>query len=204
MEKPLQNTSIWRPVLQDPAVTLDMKSLPLNNARVILRSPTTKDATELIALNRASRVLHRSYVSPPRTPETFADLLRRSRREDSACLLICRAEEGAIIGAINWSQIFRQGFQSAYLGYYIGAPHAGQGYMTEALVVALRYTFQQLKLHRLEANIQPGNVASIALVTRAGFVREGYSRRYLKIGGRWRDHERWAIIAEDWMSKNKR
>lgn len=65
----------------------------------------------------------------------------------------------------------------------------------------LRYAFLELKLHRLEANIQPENVASIALVRRAGFVREGYSRRYLKICGRWRDHERWALIAEDWKAK---
>ena len=82
--------------------------------------------------------------------------------------------------------------------------YAGQGYMTEALRLLLRYAFLKLKLHRLEeANIQPKNVASIALVRRAGFVREGYSRRYLKICGRWRDHERWALIAEDWK-RNQR
>jgi ribosomal-protein-alanine N-acetyltransferase len=70
--------------------------------------------------------------------------------------------------------------------------------MTEALQLILKYAFETLKLHRVEANIQPGNVASIALVKRAGFTQEGYSRRYLKISGRWRDHERWALIAEDW------
>jgi ribosomal-protein-alanine N-acetyltransferase len=68
----------------------------------------------------------------------------------------------------------------------------------------LEYAFEHLKLHRLQANIQPGNIASIALVKRTGFIREGFSRRYLKICGRWRDHERWAIIAEDWKSKRKR
>jgi ribosomal-protein-alanine N-acetyltransferase len=73
--------------------------------------------------------------------------------------------------------------------------------MTEAIQLLLRYVFADLKLHRLEANIQPGNVASIALVKRAGFVREGYSRRYLKIHGRWRDHERWAILVEDWRKQ---
>jgi len=62
----------------------------------------------------------------------------------------------------------------------------------------LRHVFVTMKLHRLEANIQPRNAASIAVVKRAGFSLEGYSRRYLKIGGRWRDHERWAILAEDW------
>ena len=91
--------------------------------------------------------------------------------------------------------------QNAYLGYYVGALHARRGYMTEALQLMLRYAFVKLRLHRLEANIQPRNVASIALVKRAGFRQEGFSRRYLKVCGRWRDHERWAIIAEDWKSK---
>ena len=74
------------------------------------------------------------------------------------------------------------------------------GYMTEALQLALHYAFKSLRLHRLEANIQPSNAASIALVKRAGFVLEGYSERYLKVCGRWRDHERWAITAERWRA----
>ena len=97
-------------------------------------------------------------------------------------------------------QIFHGAFRGAYLGYYMGAPYANRGYMTEALQLMLRYAFKKIKLHRLEANIQPGNTASIALVRRAGFRREGYSPRYLKICGRWRDHERWAITVEDWKS----
>src|SRR5262249_23165406 len=89
---------------------------------------------------------------------------------------------------------------SAYLGYYIGQRFAGRKYMSEAIELVLQVAFKKLKLHRLEANIQPGNTASIAVVRRAGFVQEGFSRRYLKIGGRWRDHERWAILVEDWKS----
>lgn len=180
-----------------------MQTPSIVGARVFLRAPTRKDRAEFIALNRASKRFHRGLVSPPTTPEQFATFLQRSRREDSVCLLICLVAEGAIIGAINLSQIFRGGFQNAYLGYYVGAQYAGQGYMIEALQLVLSYSFEGLNLHRLEANIQPGNVASIALVKRAGFVREGYSRRYLKVGGRWRDHERWAIIAEDWKSERR-
>ena len=75
--------------------------------------------------------------------------------------------------------------------------------MTEALRLMLAYAFNDLKLHRLEANVQPENVSSLALVKRAGFVREGYSRRYLKIAGRWRDHERWAILREDWQANRQ-
>jgi ribosomal-protein-alanine N-acetyltransferase len=178
-----------------------MKNAAVAGERVFLRPPAVNDLEEFIALNRASARLHRGLASPPRQPEQFHAFLEKCRRDDSVCFLICRVEDGAIVGSINLSQVFRGGFQNAYLGYYIGQRYAGRGYMTEALRLMLRYAFSQLKLHRVEANIQPGNVASIALVRRAGFVREGYSRRYLKIGGRWRDHERWALIAEEWRPK---
>jgi [ribosomal protein S5]-alanine N-acetyltransferase len=168
--------------------------------RVFLRPPAKRDCEEFIALNRASTRWHGSLVSAPTVPAEFTAFLERSRQTDSACFLICRLEDNAIVGSINLSQIFLGGFCNAYLGYYIGAQYSGQGYMTEALELMLRHAFEHRKLHRLEANIQPGNVASIALVKRAGFSKEGYSRRYLKVCGRWRDHERWAIIAEDWKS----
>lgn len=176
------------------------KNATLAGETVFLRPPVKGDREEFLALNRASKHFHRGLVSPPAQPEQFSSFLERSRRPDCACFLVCRVADGAIIGSVNLSQIFRGGFQNAYLGYYVGGSYARRGYMTEALQLALRYAFQELKLHRLEANIQPANAASIALVKRAGFSREGFSRRYLKIAGRWRDHERWALIAEDWKS----
>ncbi len=104
------------------------------------------------------------------------------------------------MGVVNLNEIVRGSFQSAYLGYYAFRPHAGQGYMTEGLALVLRHTFRGLGLHRLEANIQPANRQSRELVRRLGFRREGFSPRYLKIGGRWRDHERWAIVRETWAA----
>ena len=172
--------------------------------KVFLRRPARRDLEEFIALNRESARSHRGLVSPPTQLEQFNVFLKKCGRADCACFLVCRTDDGVILGSINLSQIFRGGFQNAYLGYYIGAQYSGQGHMTEAVELMLRYAFEHLRLHRLEANIQPGNVASIALVKRLGFLREGYSRRYLKICGRWRDHERWAIIAEDWQARRKR
>lgn len=171
--------------------------------RVRLAFPRLRDQPEIIALSRASRSFHRGWVSPPTTPDQFDRLMARSRRSDSAVLLIRRRDDNAILGAIEISQIVRGAFRSAYLGYHIGAAWSRQGYMTEALGLALAYGFRTLGLHRLEANIQPNNVPSIALVGRLGFAREGYSRRYLKIGGRWRDHERWAILAEEWRGRRR-
>ena len=95
------------------------------------------------------------------------------------------------------SQIVRGAFQSAYLGYYASARHAGQGLMREALEQVLDHAFGPLALHRLEANIQPGNQPSVALARGAGFRLGGFSPRYLLIGGQWRDHERYAITADE-------
>jgi ribosomal-protein-alanine N-acetyltransferase len=115
-----------------------------------------------------------------------------------AGFLVTRAEDGALVGVFNFSEIVRGAFESAYLGYYALAPHAGRGYMTEAMVLALDAAFGEFDLHRVEVNVQPGNLKSIALVEHAGFVREGYSRRYVRIRKRWCDHVRFAMLAEDW------
>jgi [ribosomal protein S5]-alanine N-acetyltransferase len=170
---------------------------------VYIRLPQPDDCQELIELNQKSLNFYRGLASPMTTPQQFTNYISRCRQDDFEGMLICRITDATIVGVINLSQIFRGGFQSAYLGYQIGAPFAGQGYMTEAIQLVLRHAFNEMKLHRLEANIQPDNKASIALVKRAGFTKEGYSRRYLKINGRWRDHERWAILAEDWRVKNR-
>ena len=171
---------------------------------VILWSPRAADREETLRLYRASRRLHRGLVAPPVTARQFAAYMARRRRPESPGFVICRRSDGAMVGGINFNEIVRGVFKSAYVGYQIGAPFARQGYMTEALDLALRFAFGGLKLHRVEANIQPGNRPSLALVRRAGFRREGFSPRYLKIGGRWRDHERWALLAEDWAVARRR
>jgi len=104
-------------------------------------------------------------------------------------------ESDDLVGVIVLSNIVRGPFQSGYLGYYAFSGFERQGLMAEGLRAVVRHAFRKLKLHRLEANIQPANAASIALARSCSFVKEGYSPRYLKIGGRWRDHERWAIRA---------
>ncbi len=147
---------------------------------------------------RASRAFHRPWATAPTDDEAFDAYLVDSRRADFEAMLVCRREDRAILGFFNLSHITRGSLQSAYLGYAVSSKYAGQGYMREGLDLVVREAFLTLRLHRIEANIQPGNQASIALARGAGFHREGFSPRYLKIGGRWRDHERWAILAEDW------
>ena len=129
--------------------------------------------------------------------------MRRLGKPSHEGRFVVLRESGDLVGVINVSEIVRGPFRSAYLGYYAFVPHAGRGYMTEGLTLALRWAFRGLYLHRVEANIQPGNEASRALVRGLGFRREGFSRRYLKVAGRWRDHERWALVAEDWRRQHK-
>jgi [ribosomal protein S5]-alanine N-acetyltransferase len=168
-------------------------------ARVYLREPAGGDAREIIGLNRASRALHRGWVTPPVDAPAFRQWMLRCRKPSVRCLLVCRLGDDAIVGVFTLSQIVRRLFQSAYLGYYVAAPYAGQGYMREGMALVLRHIFTSMKLHRVEANVQPENAASIALVKRSGFRLEGFSPRYLKVAGRWRDHQRWAMVIDDWQ-----
>ena len=165
---------------------------------VVLSAPSASDAAQFIDAVRTSRSLHRPWLDLPDTPGRYAAYLDRAGRGDQANYLIRHRACGGLVGVVNVSNIVRGGLQSGYLGYGAFASHAGRGLMTEGLRAVLDAVFGELRLHRVEANIQPGNARSIALVRRLGFEKEGYSRRYLLIDGDWRDHERWTLLAEDW------
>lgn len=155
------------------------------------------DADELIAANRASAKLHHPWAHPFTDSAGF-DTYFESLDDTRMVGLIARDNSTDLaIGIFTLSEIVRGAFQSAYLGFYGLAGQVGRGLMTEALREALSFAFEELELHRVEANIQPENERSIALVKRAGFRKEGYSRKYLRIDGVWQDHERWAILAEE-------
>ena len=166
-------------------------------ARVQLRVLERGDREEFLSLARESRALHRPWTYPPERADQFDDLFARSRRDDFVCLVASLTADGSIAGVFTISQIVRGAFQSAYLGYYAHQRHANHGYMREAMRQTVGHAFGALALHRLEANIQPGNAASIALARSAGFRLEGFSPRYLLIGGQWRDHERYAITIDE-------
>lgn len=165
--------------------------------RVAIRRIAVRDHEEIGALARASAALHEPWV-PLRehTPEGFREHV--ARFDGPACegFVICLRETGAIVGGVNINNIIRGTIQSGALGYVAYASTTGRGFMTEGLRLVMTYAFAELGLHRLEANIQPANVASIRLVERLGFEREGYSPRFQYIDGAWRGHERWAVTAE--------
>lgn len=167
---------------------------PLLTSRLALRAPTPADEADFLGAVAASRTLHRPWVAPPATAERFRGFVSHSVPPAHHAWLLRRRDDGGLVGCINLTNVVLGVFRSGYLGYFAFAGHQGQGLMAEGLRAVVRQAFGPLRLHRLEANIQPGNTASIALVQACGFTREGYSPKYLKIGGRWRDHERWARV----------
>lgn len=171
--------------------------------RVVLRVPVPSDAQPWAELVAANRDFVRPWIDLPDDDDVQAVFQRTLEQAQDARfekLWVVAREGGALLGVLNLNEIVRGVFCSAYLGYWISGAHARQGLMREAVALGLGYAFGPLGLHRLEANIQPGNEASKALVRGLGFVQEGFSERYLKIGGQWCDHERWAITVERWQA----
>jgi ribosomal-protein-alanine N-acetyltransferase len=166
------------------------------SSRVTLRPITGHDQEEFLELVRASVDLHHPWMPLPTTAEEFQALIARYDQPAEECLLVCVRDTGAIAGIFNINSIIRGRFQCGSIAYAAFAPTAGQGYMSEGLELVLRYAFEDLQLHRLEAQIQPDNKASVKLVQRHGFRKEGYSPDLLFIDGAWRDHEWWAITAQ--------
>ena len=153
------------------------------------------DGDELIEAHRANRDYHRPWVSPFTDRVGFEAWFGQRLSGPHVGLVAREIVSGGVVGVFNLSQIVGGVFRSAYLGYYGSAAFGGRGLMTEGLRLAARYAFDELGLHRLEANIQPENTRSIALARRVGFRLEGFSPQYLFIDGAWRDHERWALLA---------
>lgn len=169
----------------------------------ILQKPSARRRAEFLAAVSRSKRLHGRWTKPPGTEAEFDAYLKHVRRKAHEGYWVV-TEENELAGVINVSEIVRGAFCSGYLGYYAFAPHTGRGYMTRGLAAVLSEAFGPLRLHRLEANIQPENEDSRSLVQRLGFRLEGMSPRYLKIGGRWRDHERWAITVETWRGARRK
>jgi ribosomal-protein-alanine N-acetyltransferase len=168
---------------------------PEPSRRVTLRPLSSGDQDEFTLLAGVSGELHRPWISLPATPEAFQAYVARYQQGDEVSLLVCVRETGAIAGLVNINSIIRGRFQNGSIAYAAFAPAAGQGYLSEGVDLVVRYAFEQLRLHRLDAQIQPGNLASLKLVRRCGFRHEGYSPDLLFIDGAWQDHERWAITS---------
>jgi len=193
-------TSLWHRAFGDPPATAVAVG-----ERLYLRRPRTGDFEQWSALRAASR----SFLTPweptwPRdalSAESFRRRVRRAsqewREETGYGFFLVRLADDALLGGITLGSVRRGVAQSATLGYWLGAPYARQGFMTEAVHCVLGFAFDRLGLHRVEAACLPRNAASRGLLTKCGFREEGLARDYLKINGRWTDHLLFAILASD-------
>ncbi|MBC3986933.1 GNAT family N-acetyltransferase [Streptomyces sp. AC536] len=164
--------------------------------RTAIRLLRRGDEAEFTARARESVALHRPWLFPPTTTEQFAHYVARLEEPARAGFVVCERATDGIAGYATINNIVGGVFQCGALGYGAFSHAAGRGLLTEGLGLVIEYAFGPLGLHRLEANIQPTNARSIALVKRIGFRLEGLSPDFLYVDGAWRDHERWAITSE--------
>jgi ribosomal-protein-alanine N-acetyltransferase len=163
---------------------------------VRLRAPVESDREAFLAAVRRSRELHHPWTPAPDTDDAYDRYLSRAAQPNQSCLLVVTDDDG-IAGVYNLSEIVRGAFQNAYLGYYAFTPLAGTGLMRAAMPLVLAHAFDELGLHRLQANVQPENARSRALLEATGWREEGFAPRYLFIDGAWRDHVLYAVTVED-------
>lgn len=184
----------------------------LRQGRVYLRPARHGDWRAWVALRRDSR----EFLEPWEPTWPYDALSRAAfrrrlqqyraemRNDTGYAFLIFRKQDDQLLGGVSMSNIRRGVAQSASLGYWIGQPFARHGYMSEALLAVLSYSFDTLGLHRMEAACLPGNTASRGLLAKAGFTEEGYAREYLRINGIWQDHVLFAILRHDTRGPSQR
>ncbi|MCH8155510.1 MAG: GNAT family N-acetyltransferase [Proteobacteria bacterium] len=188
-----------------------LRGLRLERNRVYLRFPVQRDWRNWAALRAESR----DFLAPWEPTWAYDALTRGAfrrrlkmykaemRQGVTYSFLILRRVDDVLLGGITLSNLRRGVAQSATLGYWIGSPHGNQGYMTDSLAAILEFAFSRIGLHRVEAACLPANEASRRLLLRSGFREEGYAREFLRISGRWQDHQLFAILRDNLPSKIK-
>ena len=165
-------------------------------ARVLLRAPNLADFSQWARLREDSRAFlapwEPIWPSDDLTKLAFRRRIRRYLREirngTGYPFFVFSPDGETLLGGLTLSQVQRGVTQSAILGYWMGAPYAGKGLMGAAVRAVVGFAFDTLHLNRIEAACLPNNEASIRLLEKVGFQREGYARKYLCIDGRWQDH----------------
>jgi ribosomal-protein-alanine N-acetyltransferase len=186
---------------------MDPEAIPQPAFAVSLRHPVSSDEREYTALRRA----HRAFLEPwepipspghtPFTSDDFERLMATARTDMNKRFLILHEADRAIIGQVSLNSILLGPMRSAFIGYWIAPTHARRGLMTQALQLALGFAFNHLLLHRVEANIQPHNAASISTILKVGFRYEGFSPKLVQIAGKYADHNRYAMLDEEFFDR---
>jgi ribosomal-protein-alanine N-acetyltransferase len=181
------------------------RDLPIRGEGLYLRASEMRDYVEWAELREKSR----AFLTPWEPLWPIDDLTRASfryrvrrhaeemARDEAYSFFIFREEDDALMGGLSFGHVRRGVSQAATLGYWMGEPYAGKGYMTRAVRAACAYAFEKRGFHRIEAACLPTNEPSKRLLERVGFKQEGYARSYLNINGQWRDHLLYALLEND-------
>jgi ribosomal-protein-alanine N-acetyltransferase len=171
---------------------------------VYLRPPEMRDFEAWAGLRERSRAFltpwEPSWAGDDLTRASFRRRLRRNAQEidnDEAYPFLIFRDDDTLLGGLTLGQIKRGVAQTVTIGYWMGAPYAGKGFMAAAVRAAIQFSFTILRLHRIEAACLPHNSASIRLLEGVGFQREGYARAYLRINGLWQDHLLFSLLESD-------
>jgi ribosomal-protein-alanine N-acetyltransferase len=159
----------------------------------VARPLTADDEAAFVALAAESYEFHRNWIKLPTESEAFKRYLAKFDREDAFFFVICDAYSNSIVGFVSLTGIEGEPYHRGRLGYGVFEQYARMGYISSGLRQVIDVAFGNLKIHRLEADIQPENLPSKRLVEKMGFTREGVSRGFIRINGEWKDHERWAL-----------
>lgn len=190
---------------------LGRRDMPIQGEGVYLRPSEMRDYVEWATLREQSR----AFLTPWEPIWPVDDLTRASfryrvrrhaeemARDEAYSFFLFREEDDVLLGGLSFGYVRRGVSQAATLGYWMGEPYAGKGYMTRAVRAACAYVFEKQGLHRIEAACLPNNEPSKRLLERVGFKQEGYARAYLAINGQWRDHLLFALLESDRMPPGK-
>ena len=166
-----------------------------SSARTLVRPLTGDDACAFLALTEESSQFHRKWIKMPTDSDAFERYLSGFDDKNAFCFVVCDAD--SIVGFVSLTGIEREPYHRGRLGYGVFEQYAKMGYMSFGLEYVIRLAFEDLKLHRIEADIQPGNDPSKWLIKKIGFTYEGISERFIRVNGKWIDHERWALTFDD-------
>jgi [ribosomal protein S5]-alanine N-acetyltransferase len=164
---------------------------PRPSARTLVRPLTFDDASAFVALAKESLYFHRKWIKLPTDPDAFERYLSAFDGKSAFCFVVCHGE--LIVGSVSLTGIEREPYQRGRLGYGVFEQYARMGYIAFGLKHVISFAFDNLGLHRLEADIQSDNEPSKLLIKKLDFKYEGLSRKFIRINNQWIDHERWAL-----------
>ncbi|MFC0189495.1 GNAT family N-acetyltransferase [Fictibacillus aquaticus] len=181
---------------------MSIQKSELKSGTVHIRFLTVEDAEAMLHLQLENKAFFEKtsaerkseFYTLEGTKERIASYGESAEKDEDYFFGIFKNDDGSLIGTINLFAVMRGSIQSAFTGYALDEKHNGKGLMTEALKLIIDYGFNELKLHRLEAGVMPHNMGSLRVLEKAGFEREGYNRKNVKINGQWEDHVHLAIV----------